>query len=106
MLASWVRGDDHITRAPGAAPFTVGQVNPSKGFVHVFDDVTLDIILQNLDTIADFTHYLKDKENLFLNYSQIHCAGEEDFLGFYLENIDEEENFYRRLYATPWPPIP
>ena len=42
----------------GKVPFTVGHVDIAKGFVHIFDDTTLDIILQTLDTISDFVAYL------------------------------------------------
>jgi hypothetical protein len=93
MLASWIRGDDHVTGSHQSMPFPVGHVDPLKGFVHVFDDVTLDIIMSELDTISDFVQYLDNKENLFLRYSEMHCAGEEDFLGFYLDNLNPAGEF-------------
>jgi hypothetical protein len=85
MLASWLRGPDHVKQVKGAQPFTVGHVDPSKGFVHVFDDVTLDIVLSELDTIADFVQYLTAKIAFLQSCDRIHCAGEEAFLlAFYL----------------------
>ncbi len=39
-------------------PFTVGRIEPSKSYVHILDDTTLDILLNTLDTISDFVAYL------------------------------------------------
>ena len=36
-----------------------------KGFIHVFDEVSLPNIMIELDTITDFVTYLKDKETLY-----------------------------------------
>ena len=93
MLASWLQGNDHLTKGEMRRPFAVGQVNPQKGFVHVFDDITLDIVLSELDTITDFVQYLTMKEWLFKQVKYLSCAGEEDLLGFYLANLDEKGNF-------------
>jgi hypothetical protein len=93
MLCSWLQGKDHVTEGEMRRPFAVGQLNPQKGYVHVFDDVTLDIVLSELDTITDFVQYLTKKEWLFEKIKYLSCAGEEDLLGFYLENLDEKGNF-------------
>jgi hypothetical protein len=59
MLRSDLRGfEAHST------PFTIGDLDPAKTFVHVLDDTSLDIVLGTLDTIADLTHYLRKKEEL------------------------------------------
>jgi len=47
MLDSTLIGDAHLNM-----PFTIGQINPDKGYVHVFDDTTLDIVMNTLDTIS------------------------------------------------------
>jgi hypothetical protein len=91
MLASWLRSDDHINKTLTPFPFTIGHINYEKGFVHVFDDVTLDIVMDQLDTIADFVGYLSKKEEWLLSYPNILCAGEEEFLAFYLEHLDDEK---------------
>ena len=57
MLASDVIRDAHSNM-----PFVVGQVDPAKGYVHVFDDTALEIVMRTLDTITDFTAYLTKKE--------------------------------------------
>ncbi len=89
----YVKGDaqnpsgDNRTPFP---PFCVGDVNPDGMFVHVLDDGSLDIVLQELDTISDLTEYLSKKEELirsgFLNSAQ----GEEDLVAHYLTHMISE----------------
>jgi len=45
-------------------PFAIGDIFPERGYVHVLDDVTLDVVLSELNTIADFTAYFTVKERL------------------------------------------
>lgn len=71
-------------------PFAIGQINPNKGYVHVFDEITLDIILNTLDTISDFTEYLLKKERLIQNEKLGIVKGEENLLAYYLKNYDSE----------------
>lgn len=33
-------------------PFRIGDIAPDKGYVHVLDDTTLDVVLATLDTIT------------------------------------------------------
>lgn len=68
------------------APFQVGSVNPEKGFVHVLDDLALDTLMRELDTVYDFTSYLSDKEALVSSGRLGISAGEEDLLGFIYRN--------------------
>lgn len=65
-------------------PFAVGQVDRDRGFVHVFDDATLDILMTELDTVADFVAYLADKERLILAGRLAFAASELDLLAHYL----------------------
>jgi hypothetical protein len=71
--------------------FTIGDLDPSKTFVHVLDDATLDILLQTLDTISDFVNYLTKKEKL-MRRKMICAAGEEELLGYYLQHLDDRDN--------------
>ena len=77
------------------APFTIGQPDPTKGFVHILDDTTLDIVLNTLDTVSDFVAYLAKKERAFTNGTIIQAAGEEELVAFYLTkgNKDGERDF-------------
>lgn len=84
-------GEKHMqSKTEHCVPFAVGQINPREGFVHVFDDITLDIILKTLDTTPDFLQYLKKKEDL-INRKKLFCAaGEEELLAHYLSNFDDD----------------
>jgi len=63
-----------------------------KGFIHVFDSVTTEILFTELNTITDFTKYLSKKEEFYKAGSMaklIFKGGEEDLLAFYLGNSEE-----------------
>jgi hypothetical protein len=58
-----------------------------NGFVHVFDEYSLDIIIKTLDTITDFIEYLNEKEFLAISGIQTIFLGyEEDLLALYIHN--------------------
>lgn len=63
-----------------------------NGFVHVFDEVSLEAIMNELDTITDLVTYLTDKENFYRQGKQTFFTGEEDLLAFYLVNNREFPN--------------
>ncbi len=52
----------------------------------MFDEVSLDIVMNELDTISDFIKYLDDKERLYLSGTEtiFTSGGEEDLLALYL----------------------
>ncbi len=85
MIHSLVAGDAHF-----ATPFTIGQIDPGRGFIHVFDDTTLDIVMQTLDTITDFVAYLTKKEQFLTGPRAIFAAGEEELLAAYLAKLNEQ----------------
>ena len=95
MIAPTVVGDAHYDVAPPIGLFTVGQINPQKGFIHVFDDTTLNVVLTMLDTISDFTNYLTKKEQFIESGRLTFAAGEDDLLAYYLQhlNADGEHDF-------------
>ncbi|RKF30257.1 hypothetical protein BCY90_13155 [Agrobacterium deltaense] len=84
-----LKGQDHCT--PEAAeymPFAIGDIDPAGDFVHVFDEVSLDIVMNELDTISDFTEYL-DKRAAFIRSGRLEKAhGEEDLLAYYATRIN------------------
>ena len=71
-------------------PFAIGRVNPNKGFIHVLDEVALDIVMKELDTITDFIDYLGEKEALIESERLYFAAGEEELLAVYLTNVDDK----------------
>lgn len=85
MLDNRLIGDAHLSR-----PYTVGRVDRDKGFVHVFDDTTLEIVMNQLDTISDFTHYLSKKERFLSSTQTVAAAGEEELLALYLHDLNRE----------------
>lgn len=96
MLAPTVGGAGPLPDASaGTTPFTIGHVDPAKGFVHVLDDASLEMVMSSLDTVTDFVSYLRRKEDLILSGRPICAAGEEELLAYYLRNVDEggEHNF-------------
>lgn len=70
-------------------PFAIGQINPAKGYVHVFDDVSLGVVMRSLDTVSDFVAYLTKKEEFIAQEKLALAFGEEDLLAFYLQNYNE-----------------
>jgi hypothetical protein len=74
-------------------PFKVGQLDPAKGFVHVFDRTALTAVMQTIDTIQDFIVYLRDKEAVILGGKLRWAWSEQDLLAAYLGNPNEECSF-------------
>ena len=70
-------------------PFTVGDIDSSRSFIHILDDTTLDVVMKHCDTISDFTAYLARKERLFRSRTRVMAAGEEELLARYLVNVDD-----------------
>jgi hypothetical protein len=69
-------------------PFCIGQLDPSKGYVHVLDDVALNVLMNARDTISDFVDYLSKKDALVTSGKLIGAAGEEDLLAYFLTHMD------------------
>lgn len=91
MIHPSVIGDMHTGNQENPCiPFAVGQIDPNKGYVHVFDDFSLEVVMKTVDTISDFTRYLTKKEELILNGKLVAASGEEDLLAHYLQSIDEK----------------
>jgi hypothetical protein len=85
MMDSTLIGASHTDRT---RPFTIGQVDPDKGFVHVFDDTSLEIVMGTLDTITDFVQYLTKKEQFMTGGTAVLATGEVELLAYYLRDIN------------------
>lgn len=58
-----------------------------KGFIHVFDETSFDIVMGELNTITDFVTYLTAKEELVAAGTRIdNFSAEEDLMALYLNN--------------------
>jgi len=84
-MDSTLIGASHTDRT---RPFTIGQVDPDKGFVHVFDDTSLEIVMGTLDTITDFVQYLTKKEQFMTGGTAVLATGEVELLAYYLRDIN------------------
>lgn len=77
----------------GDSPFHLRSINVKGQFVHTFTRKFTEIILNELDTISDFTKYLKDVEGFHKKSKSIIVGGgEEELLGYYIKhnrNFDE-----------------
>jgi hypothetical protein len=74
--------DQEITERP----FTQNDYDSNRTFVHVLDELTLDILFEELDTTYDFVRYLSAKEKA-IRSNQLHITpGEEDILAYYMLN--------------------
>src|SRR5579871_82735 len=84
-------GDAHVNpELSGYQPFSVGDLDPAQPFVHVFDDIALETLLTELDTITDFVQYLTRKEVLVRSGNLSRAAGEEELLAYYIRHIDSD----------------
>jgi len=80
MLNSMLEGDAHYEHA-----FEVGFPLKGRRSVHVLDEVTVDALLEELDTVPDLVDYLACKERYFgANSVFMHVAGEEELLAQYM----------------------
>jgi hypothetical protein len=87
--------------APELELFVVGHRDPTRKYVHVFDEVTLDIVLGELDTTADFCSYLSQKEKLSNSIDYVTAAGEEELLAVYLKTINKDTGRHDFFERTP-----
>ena len=90
VIDTTTQGDRHWSLEDNdIVPFHVGRVNPEHGFTHVFDDYSLGVVMQTLDTVTDFIAYLECKEKFLQTYEVI-SPGEEELLAEYLQKIDSD----------------
>jgi hypothetical protein len=91
MINSSIKGfSAHDAIKNGGIPFMVGDIDPSRTFVHILDDTSLEIVVDTLDTIADFVSYLTDKEKFFRSGKAVIASGEEDLLAYYLTHANDK----------------
>ena len=85
MLNRLLEGHAHYEH-----PFQIGFPLKGRRFVHVFDEMTVDAILGELDTVPDLVDYLVCKERYFgVNCAYMHIAGEEELLAQYMCTMED-----------------
>jgi hypothetical protein len=98
-----IKDNDHWN-SQACIPFTIGKIS-NCGFVHIFNEATVGLILKEFDTIKDFISYLKQRENLISLSKHVNINSESDIVQLYYENLDEESNrsilIAKELRANP-----
>lgn len=61
MINTEIIGEKHQEH-----PFTIGRVRATGPLIHVFDELTMNVVLHELDTIQDLVNYFARKEELLL----------------------------------------
>jgi len=85
MVVTSLRGTEAHT-----SPFCVGHVLADGPFVHVLDEMTVEILLSEFDTATDFTTYLVRREKFLSTEGKYVIAhGEEDLVVAYSVRIDK-----------------
>jgi hypothetical protein len=79
------------SKTDGTRPFEIGDLDPSRDFVHVFDDVALSLVLCELDTVSDFVAYLGKRARLLRGAPTILAESESTLLVHYLKGMNESE---------------
>ncbi|NPD60461.1 SEC-C domain-containing protein [Klebsiella aerogenes] len=74
-----------------AIPFCIGQIF-NGGFIHIFNESTIELVLREFDTTKDFIHYLSQREELLTSDKHIRMMAESDMIQLYYENFDEKNN--------------
>ncbi|MES2208501.1 MAG: hypothetical protein V4525_17120 [Pseudomonadota bacterium] len=82
-------------------PFIIGTADNKKGYVHFFDEVSIDRIFAELDTLKDFTHYLTKKEELINANMLLVAPGEDELLGYYLSSREKNEYIDSPRFLVP-----
>lgn len=101
-VCSSLEGDAHLT-----APFSIGLPEPSKQFVHVFDEGTIELLMSEFDTAVDFIDYLKAREALLgRRGADVIAHGEEDLMAAYLRTMDESGIRHVFFNIPPGEPLP
>ncbi len=88
MLRSDIRGKAHYE-----TPFQIGFPLESGRFVHVLDEMTVDLLLEELDTVPDLVAYLACKETFISKPSVlVSIPGEEEILARYMATMRDGQH--------------
>ena len=81
-------------RTRNMRPFAIGDVNPNGSFIHVFDDISFEVLMNELDTIRDFADYLEKRSQFLRSGRLFRAMGEENlFAHFAVHMTDEGHDF-------------
>lgn len=83
-----IKGEQHWNK-DDCKPFCVGQIF-EEGFVHIFNESTIELVLKEFDTTKDFIYYLKKREGLLNSDKNVRVKSESDIIQLYYEGYNEE----------------
>jgi hypothetical protein len=89
-IKTFTEDSSHNIKTTSDSPFCIGDIDPNKTFIHVLDDVSLDLVMNTLDTVSDFVAYLTEKEELFRSECNILAASELELLAHYHNFINDD----------------
>lgn len=89
MFDNSIRGTTHWD-VNETTPFCIGQIFEGD-FVHIFNESTIELVLNEFNTTKNFTHYLSQREELLSSDKHIRVVSESDMIQLYYENFDEEK---------------
>lgn len=91
LIKPEIMGEQHWSdKITPVQPFVVGDIDPDGSFVHVFDEVGLDVVLSEMDTISDFTNYLEKRGNFIRSGRLVEALGEENLVAYYSIRINAD----------------
>ncbi len=88
----FVQIDDNNLPVGKSMPFFVGYPLDRNTIFHIFDEFTLSVIMNELDSLDDFANYLTEKEEILELGNDLVANGEEDILAYYLSTIENEHH--------------
>lgn len=87
----------------GNSKFVLGDIDRNKEFVHIFDDVSLSLLLKELDTTSDFVLYLQKRAKFLRSGPVIAAPSESSLLAYYLKNMNDSEHDFILPGDVPTP---
>jgi hypothetical protein len=81
----------HTGQIGSEEPFSVGLIDGPQSIIHVLDEFNVDLLLRELNTVFDFTAYLRAKERFLTGRDiVISVPGEEQLLAIYLTKLNSK----------------
>jgi hypothetical protein len=74
-------------------PFAIGNYRIGDQVVHVLDEVGLEVLLRELDTVSDLLSYFQAREALFRDQRLSFCPAEADLLALYMWTAGSDDPF-------------
>lgn len=87
MIDTSLEGRAHLQE-----PFRIGWPAGKKRFVHILDEMTLDILLEELDTVPDLIAYFDAKERFLTSVPLVTVAGEEQLIARYQMSFEDGQH--------------